>query len=555
MAVYFSEERIYGSDASSYLFGVVNNEWFYTERGRIIIWLSQWFPLLAVWAGLSMKSVLIAHSLGHVLFFYSIFLLGHFYYRKVHIGALMLVIQTLAVTEAYFAWPYGEVYYGVALVVVLILMISDERPFEYWSAAFITAVCLFLVMGHPLVLPSLVLAMTLLFLRNGPTVELLWSAASILLFGFFRYVLFSSYDGQLANQFLASDRLSLPYMVEFLGLIRTYHIACSALCVIFVYLLIRRRWTPVILSIGSLVLISIIITRFAPLNGATQQYYQAYSGVFVVLTQIEVFGGAIRKQTIRLFSFVLLIVVSLSTYKIYLSSGPVKAHIERLKTIAKDLSRLSGNRFIINGYNMYGDSTLIWKSSEPFHEMILLSSALGKPILLRVFERGMEYYEWQMNDIIPVEGPEAPRVKNKSYQNIYENRMLMAEWLQHVEPEFSPKYFELNLSTDYNFLNASDTAHSTSLPEVKLRVQKESLSNGMILRVELCNEGEPLLSDARYEVKLVVIGRNGRDTIVWPLTKDGVFCSSEIIYVPDWWCSEPLQITLQQMGRVIAEVH
>jgi len=63
MAVYFYEERIFGSDASSYLFGVVNNEWFYTERGRIIIWLSQWLPLLAVWSGLPMKAVLYSSTL------------------------------------------------------------------------------------------------------------------------------------------------------------------------------------------------------------------------------------------------------------------------------------------------------------------------------------------------------------------------------------------------------------------------------------------------------------------------------------------------------------
>jgi hypothetical protein len=86
MSVYFYEERIFGSDASSYLFGVVNNEWFYTERGRIVIWLSQWLPLLAIWTGLSMKAVLIAHSVGHVLFFYAIFLIGHFHFRRAYVG-------------------------------------------------------------------------------------------------------------------------------------------------------------------------------------------------------------------------------------------------------------------------------------------------------------------------------------------------------------------------------------------------------------------------------------------------------------------------------------
>ncbi len=79
----------------------------------------------------------------------------------------MLIIQTLTVTEAYFAWPYGEVYYGVGLVVLLLMMTADERPLRLWSSVAAVAICVFLITGHPLVFPCLLLGMTLLFGQQG----------------------------------------------------------------------------------------------------------------------------------------------------------------------------------------------------------------------------------------------------------------------------------------------------------------------------------------------------------------------------------------------------
>ncbi|MCF8465137.1 MAG: hypothetical protein K9G41_09860 [Flavobacteriales bacterium] len=554
LATYFYEERIYGSDASSYLFGVVNTEWFYTERGRIVIWLSQCLPLLTVFLGLSMKSVLIAHSLGHVLFFYAVFLLGHFYFQRTYVGALMLVVQTLAVTDAYFAWPYGEVYYGVALVVLLIETLKHKAPFNYYPAIFIALICVFLITGHPLVFPCLGLSMVLLFFQTESRVKLFWAAAIMLFIAGFRFVFFPSYDGDLANKFFTLNSWSFPSADDYRSLIYAYYPLWISMVIVFVYLLVKNRLISVILFIASLLLISLVIIRFSSISGATQQYYQAYTGVFVVLVQIEVFGTVKRNKTAVFFSYLLLVAALISVYEICSVSGQIVAHIQRLKSLAKDLSAYDGNRFVIKGHNMYGDSTLIWQSSEPFHEMLLLSAAREKTILLRVFERGMEYHEWHVNGLNPVEGPEDPRSKRKVYHDNSSNRQLMADWLPTAEPEFNQKYFYVKPSSIYRFLNKSDTINLHNVQKLDIAYLLAPTINGQMLNVELCNNGSRIYSDAKNDVKLMIVSDGQSDTLIQPLTKDVIRCSTEIIFIPNTWCKKECKTYLVTKGKVIIEL-
>ena len=554
MAIYFYEERIYGSDASSYLFAVVNNEWFYTERGRIIIWLSQWFPLLAVWFGLPMKAVLIAHSLGHVLFFYFIFLLGHFYFRKTHVGALTLIAQTLSVKEAYFAWPYGEVGYGIGLTVLLILMTAQKLPLSFGSAMTVIIISVFLVTGHPLVFPCLGLGLTLLFFRFGMFTRLMFSLTSITIVGLLRYLVFPSYDGQLADDFLSMELISLLPKQEVVGLITSYPILWVALTATLINLLLKRRWVLALLTVGSVMLVSIVINRFAPLDGATQQYYQAYSGIFVIVVLLEFFQKKEKPSFWALTPMLLVATFLASTYGIYSSSGYVTAHTQRLKTLAKDLSSYEGDRFVIKGHNMYGDSTVIWQSSEPFHEMLLLSALTDKVILLRVFERGMEHHNWTAEGTAPIEGPEDPRKKNSLYYDTFKNRALVSGWIHTVEPEFNSLYFPVDSDTLYRFLNHSFRQDSPlQNPKAMLLCSKRDASDGSVLQVTICNEGRPIRSNPPNGALFRLICLNASDTLTRPLTKDVIETSTEVVYLPKGWCQGPMKAEIIHQGVLLVQ--
>ncbi len=370
--------------------------------------------------------------------------------------------------------------------------------------------------------------------------------------GILRFVLFPTYDGQLAGQFLEPGGFSLPPMEEVLGLGRAYPVLWTALGISLLHLVVKRRWDAALLSIVSVILISLVIARFAPLDGATQQYYQAYCGVFVVMMHLGVFHGNLSARSHQFISIGLVTMALWSAWGVYRFSGQVTAHVQRLKTLAGELQEFDGNRFIIHGYNMYGDSALIWQSSEPFHEVLLLSATMEKPVLLRVFERGMEYLEWEEQGIIPVEGPADPRTKQKWYPDTPGSRQKVADWLHRIEPEFNPRYFSPDTERDYRFINTAAPSDTGWQGTVVVQVTRESLPDWVMLQVILLNSGLTLHSSARSGLRLAVIGCQGTDTICKPLTRDVVFQSTEIIHIPELWCNDDLQVMLTERGNPLA---
>lgn len=452
MAIWFHEERIFGSDASSYLFGVVNSEWFYTERGRLIIYVSQWFPLLAVWCGLSMKCVLIAHSLGHVLFFYFIFLIGHYYFKKTHVGGLMLLVQTVAVTEAYFAWPYGEVYYGVALTIFLILILEDSRPLNRYSAISIAFLSLFLISGHPLVFPCLFVGLAIHFTNKGCTRKTLSAFVAMLFVLVMRFLVVPSYDGELATAFFSEGIELIPTAQELIGLLKSYPVLWALSGIVLCALLFRKQLVATSVMLFGFLLVTLVIKRFAPLDSATQQYYQSYTGILAAVLLTTHVGGIAESRIKMVMAVAAVVASAVSIGDIYRFSHEVTIHVQKLKTMSDELIEEQGNRFVITGNDFYEDPELIWQSSEPFHEMLLLSSLGKKTILLRVFERAMEYHEWATTGHTPMEGPEAPRIKDKHYRDTPENRALISEWIHTVEPTLNRAYFTVDDRKTYKFI-------------------------------------------------------------------------------------------------------
>jgi len=225
------------------------------------------------------------------LFFYFIFLIGHLYFKNIYLGALMLLTQTLAVTEAYFAWPYGEVYYGVGLTVLLMLILEDGRSLNYRFAFGIMVICAFLITGHPLVFPCLFLGL-MIFLRKSRVIgKLIFTLVVILALVASRFLLFPSYDGQLASEFLSDMYRLVPSRSEVTGLGRSYPLLWLLSALVISVLIIRKEYLTALLMMGVYVLVSLVIKRFAPLDGATQQYYQAYSGVLIIVLLVAVFQG------------------------------------------------------------------------------------------------------------------------------------------------------------------------------------------------------------------------------------------------------------------------
>lgn len=114
VAVYFYQERLY-SDSAFYVAKVIHYEQFWVELSRYVLVFSQVLPLLLVKLGSSMKAVLIAYSLGHVLFFYGMYWVGRYRWGSPGLGWLLLGSQLIGITQG-FATPMFELYYVSAFL-------------------------------------------------------------------------------------------------------------------------------------------------------------------------------------------------------------------------------------------------------------------------------------------------------------------------------------------------------------------------------------------------------------------------------------------------------
>lgn len=113
-AVYFYQERLY-SDSAFYIAKVIHYEQFWVELSRYVLVFSQLLPLLVIKLGGSMKAVLIAYSLGHILFFYGMYWVGRYRWGSSGLGWFILVTQLVGLTQG-FAAPMFELYYVSAFL-------------------------------------------------------------------------------------------------------------------------------------------------------------------------------------------------------------------------------------------------------------------------------------------------------------------------------------------------------------------------------------------------------------------------------------------------------
>lgn len=145
LAVFFFKERLY-ADSSYYVFRLIDNSSFWVEHSRFILVFSQLLPLLGVKLGLSLKSVLILYSVGHILFFYTIYLVSRYYLKHEYTGLLLLLLQTMGIMSGFFV-PMFELYYSAGFIVLFASMLYSKPG---WPGMFIMGILSFFIFtAHP----------------------------------------------------------------------------------------------------------------------------------------------------------------------------------------------------------------------------------------------------------------------------------------------------------------------------------------------------------------------------------------------------------------------
>lgn len=144
-SIVFYKERIF-ADSSYYLFKVIEHKHFWIEHNRFILVFSQIFPLFGVLAGLSLKTIIILYSIGHSIFFYSIFLICKYLLKQNWSGLILLLIQTVGILSGYFT-PMFELYYGTGFLILFTAILYNNN-FKWQNITVLTILSLLVFTSH-----------------------------------------------------------------------------------------------------------------------------------------------------------------------------------------------------------------------------------------------------------------------------------------------------------------------------------------------------------------------------------------------------------------------
>ncbi|GIV33323.1 MAG: hypothetical protein KatS3mg031_0858 [Chitinophagales bacterium] len=558
-AWWFYRERLHG-DAGSYLLGVINRECFNVERSRYILMLSQWLPLAAVCLNLPLKLILISYSVGHVLFFYMLFLAGFFLLRQREDGVLYVLIQTLGVNFAYFAWPYGEVLYGLGLLLFLLFFLCRDQKLKWYHSGILLLLSFFLVGSHPLIYIVTIYALLYMIMLQ------VHIRKALLTLGLFtgviavKFIFFPDYDGGLLRERLQVG-IRIFTLHEIYGMMQNHPVLSWCMGIVVAIQAVRKKWLWLILTAVSIFGIMLVIGQYFPLDGATQQYYLAFSGLVAVTLLLDFFHASQLHPRMRqvVLPAVVLAIAGVSYYPIYQTSCMFTKRVENMQTLI-DYCRMHGmQRCIVNGYNYFKDTSSVWISADIYPEILLLSAEEGTPVELRIYERAWEMLEWHRQGIALREGPSDPARKSKRFPV---NEAMQQELLNHIhqisEP-VNPHFFPFS-SSAYCLLNEEKENDWEYLKaHVSARVSRVENCAGWrqaAFRIHLYNTGPtPVYSGFSNNLHYVLLYQEGeREKIrLFPLMADVANGYAETLIVKGVnLCADcNWQILIQKGGKTV----
>lgn len=126
----FADERLY-SDSSYYLAWVINGGGFHIEHGRWVLALSQVLPLIGVKLGVSMKGLILLHSLNNVLWLGACMLFAGRVLRDRPAVISLVCVHLIGLTHGLFC-PIFELYYGVDLLILFLAVYRSDRLSSAW---------------------------------------------------------------------------------------------------------------------------------------------------------------------------------------------------------------------------------------------------------------------------------------------------------------------------------------------------------------------------------------------------------------------------------------
>lgn len=373
LAVLYREERLL-SDASYYFFRVVNNESFWVEHDRYILIFSQIAPWIGSILGLDLSTIVLLSSVGHVSFFYGIYLITRYVYKDLYGGLMLLSIQFLGITSGYFV-PMFEFYYAMGLLVLFYVIFSkSQNKFQH---IVLLTLAFFIITAHfyAIVLFIYSLLMYAFEKKDFRIKKYIPYALLIGLFIVFKSYIISDYEKSKTTDFLyglSHNEYDFTYLKNWLTFILNNYWDWAILVLITIVLLILKKKYLILLGY-SVFLIGIIIMVNVSSYGFDLSRYKEqvnFSLMFLVgftlIYFISILSGSIYKYSLIAVVSVIFI---FRFYTIWEYGKQYSSRLGEMKEIIAKAQKKEGTKFIVNQKNLAFDAN--W--SYPVESLIFSS--------------------------------------------------------------------------------------------------------------------------------------------------------------------------------------
>lgn len=169
MAGIFYLERMAFTDMAFQTFQILRTGALQIQSGRFGAAGTQIFAWLAQATGLPLKGVLLSYSLGHVLYYFLLFLIITLGFRQWRWGLVLVLLSVLMTTHTFY-W-LSEMPQGLAFLVFITAWLHWRESIyklHWWEYPLLTAALVTAFYFHPMVLYAMLFCSVFFLLRNRP---------------------------------------------------------------------------------------------------------------------------------------------------------------------------------------------------------------------------------------------------------------------------------------------------------------------------------------------------------------------------------------------------
>jgi hypothetical protein len=401
MAIIMYKERLY-ADASYYFFHTVNTGGFHVEHGRIVLALSQVVPLIGYYLYLPLKALMVLGSVGHEVFYYSVFLVLFYKLKDQAGGIAVLLIHVIGQLWLYYS-PMLEICYGAALSVLFYSILRSGKYKDDKWLLFLLIIQWFVMTSHleNFILVAFPIAYDII--NRGYKKRIHSITLSLMIIGLvIEFLTLSGYEFGKVDVLSSNTQIGfhnlikLDYLNSLRQLFIGYYLDLVLLFGITIIIFLKRlEFKKMILTVGSAVVVVMAVNKAALAIEFTRYFESMYNplvALVVIGFMYEVFNT--QKKTIRNILLLCLCVIALVRVNwIWKSGENIRLRSAQMERNVDYLQTLGHSKYLTNEANYKRKYSLInW--SNPI-ETLLYSAIDGKDNCITVIN--YEDYNYNKN--------------------------------------------------------------------------------------------------------------------------------------------------------------